>query len=49
MTNADVVIDIFDSCIRNLSVLLDTSVGGWIGGCLVLLALVRLICALKRI
>lgn len=35
--NADVVIDVFESTIRCLSAILDTDVGGWIGGCIILL------------
>lgn len=35
MIDADIVIDVFDSCIRCLSSLLDTEVGGWIGGCII--------------
>lgn len=36
MVNANVVIDVFNSCIDGLSSLLDTSVGAWVGGFLVL-------------
>lgn len=49
MIDANVVIDVFNSCIYNLSQLLNTDVGGWIGGCFVLLAVVRLIKALQKI
>lgn len=35
--NADVVIDVFESTIRCLSAILDTDVGGWIGGCIILM------------
>lgn len=35
MIDADIVIDVFDSCVRCLSSLLDTEVGGWIGGCII--------------
>lgn len=35
--DADVVIDVFESVIKCLSLLLDTDVGGWIGGCIILL------------
>lgn len=49
MIDADVVIDVFDSCIYCLSVLLDTSVGAWIGGCFVLLFIFSIFNHLKNI
>ena len=39
--NADVVIDVFNSAISCLSSLLDTDVGGWIGGCVVLCFIIK--------
>lgn len=49
LINADTVIDVFESCIDCFSSLLNTDVGAWIGGCIVLLAVVRLIKSLQRI
>lgn len=36
MIDADIVIDVFNSVIDCLSSLLNTSVGGWIGACIIL-------------
>lgn len=49
MINANIVIDVFNSAIYCLSVLLDTTVGGWIGGMLILIAVVRLIKGLQKL
>lgn len=40
IVSADVVIDVFESAIRCLSSLLDTDVGGWIGGCIILMFII---------
>lgn len=49
MIDADIVIDVFESCIRCLSSLLDTEVGGWIGGCIVLLFIIGFFRELAKI
>lgn len=49
MINADIVIDLFNSAIDCLSSLLNTEVGAWFGGCLILIAVVRLIKEFQRI
>lgn len=38
--DADIVIDVFESAVRCLSSLLDTEVGGWIGGCIIVLFII---------
>ena len=49
MIDADVVIDVFNSCIDCLSSMLNTSVGAWIGGCIILLFILRFFKALQNI
>lgn len=41
MIDASVVTDVFESAVNCLSTLLSTSVGGWIGGCVVLIFILR--------
>lgn len=38
--DADIVIDVFESAVRCLSSLLDTEVGGWIGGCIIVMFII---------
>lgn len=47
--NADVVIDVFNSCIDCLSSILGTTVGAWIGGCIILMFVFRVIKYLQTI
>ena len=49
MVNANVVIDIFNSCIDGISSLLNTSVGAWIGGFLIVGLVFKTIHALQNI
>lgn len=47
--NADVVIDVFNSVIECLSTLLETSVGGWIGGFIILIFVLSCFLELRKI
>lgn len=49
MVNADVVIDVFNSCIDCLSSILSTSVGAWIGGSIIILLVFRFIKSFQNI
>ena len=49
MIDADIVIDVFNSCIDCLSSLLSTSVGAWIGGCIILCFVFKIIKDLQNI
>lgn len=49
MTNDNIVIDLFESCIHCLSELIDTQYGGWVCGIIVLIGVVRLIKGMQSI
>lgn len=49
MINADVVIDVFNGAIDCLSSLLSTDVGAWIGGCIIICFVFKIISSFQRI
>lgn len=49
MVNPDSVISVFNGAIECLSTLLDTDVGSWIGGCIIVLGVIKVIRALTKI
>lgn len=47
--DADIVIDVFNSVIDCLSSILNTEMGGWIGGCIILLFILKFFREMQKI